>query len=98
MFVVLLRFGANRSQAPDYMAGHQEWIQQGMSDGVFLLVGGVQPGQGGAVLAHDTTLDDLRQRVAADPFVAHEVVSAEIIEIAPNLTDPRLAFLTGSNP
>ncbi|MEV6956285.1 hypothetical protein [Streptomyces sp. NPDC051183] len=47
------------------------------------------PGQGGAVLAHNTTLDDLRQCVAADPFVAHEVVSAEIIEIAPNRTDPR---------
>ncbi|MEV0410605.1 hypothetical protein AB0I68_07255 [Streptomyces sp. NPDC050448] len=68
------------------------WIRQGVQDGVFLLVGSLQPGQGGAVLAHDTTLEDLRNRVAADPFVAHEVVSAEIIEIAPNTTDPRLAF------
>ncbi len=96
MFVVLLRSADNKSQAEEHMAGHQEWIRQGVSDGVFLLVGGIQPGQGGAVLAHGTTLDDLRQRVAADPFVAHEVVSAEIIEIAPNLTDPRLAFLTAN--
>ncbi|WP_329383287.1 hypothetical protein OG625_21115 [Streptomyces sp. NBC_01351] len=95
MFVVLLRFAANKSQAPDHTAGHQAWIQQGMEDGIFLLIGGIQPGQGGAVLAHNTTLDDLQQRVAADPFVAHEVVSAEIIEIAPNLTDPRLSFLAG---
>ncbi|APU43426.1 YciI family protein [Streptomyces sp. TN58] len=95
MFVVLLRFATNKSQAPDHMAGHQAWIRQGMDDGIFLLIGGIQPGQGGAVLAHNTTLDVLRQRVAADPFVAHEVVSAEIIEIAPNLTDPRLAFLAG---
>lgn len=93
MFVVLLRFAAKKSQAPDHMAGHQEWIRQGVEDGVFLLVGSLQPGQGGAVLAHDTTLDELRERVAADPFVAHEVVSAEIIEIAPNTADPRLAFL-----
>ncbi|UXY26077.1 YciI family protein [Streptomyces sp. HUAS TT20] len=95
MFVVLLRFAANKSQATDHMAGHQEWIQQGLRDGVFLLIGGIQPGQGGAVLAHNTTFDDLQRRVAADPFVAHEVVSAEIIEIAPNRTDPRLAFLAG---
>ncbi|MBT2452288.1 hypothetical protein J7F03_35570 [Streptomyces sp. ISL-43] len=93
MFVVILRFAANKNQAPQHMAGHQEWIHQGVQDGVFLLVGSLQPGQGGAVLAHDTTLDELRERVAADPFVAHEVVSAEIIEIAPNSTDPRLAFL-----
>lgn len=53
-----------------------------MDDGVFLLIGGIQPGQGGAVPAHDTTLDGLQKRVAA-----------EIIEIAQNLTDPRLAFL-----
>ncbi|MGW4162484.1 YciI family protein [Streptomyces sp. NPDC004788] len=94
MFVVLLRFAANKSQAPDHMAEHQEWIRKGVEDGVFLLVGGLPPSQGGAVLAHRTTLDELRDRVAADPFVAHEVVSAEIIEIAPNTVDPRLAFLT----
>ncbi|GGS97855.1 hypothetical protein GCM10010222_44430 [Streptomyces tanashiensis] len=94
MFVVLLRFAANKSQAPDHMAEHQKWIRQGVEDGVFLLVGSLQAGRGGAVLAHGATLDELEERVAADPFVAHEVVSAEIIEIAPNTTDPRLAFLT----
>lgn len=64
------------------MADHRAWIQQGMDDGVFLLIGGIQPGQGGAVPAHDATLDGLQKRVAA-----------EIIEIAPKLTDPRPAFL-----
>lgn len=93
MHVVLLRFAADKSEAPEHMAGHRAWIQQGVDDGVFLLVGGIQPGQGGAVLAHDTTREDLEARVASDPFVVHGVVSAEIIEIAPNLTDPRLAFL-----
>lgn len=93
MFIVLLRFAAHSDQAPDHMADHQKWIRQGVEDGVFLLVGGLPSGQGGAVLAHGTTLDELRERVAADPFVAHEVVSAEIIEIAPHTTDPRLAFL-----
>lgn len=93
MFVVILRSAANKSRAPEHMEGHQEWIRQGVEDGVFLLVGSLQPAQGGAVLVHDTTLDELRERVAADPFVVHEVVAAEIIEIAPNTTDPRLAFL-----
>jgi uncharacterized protein YciI len=93
MFVILLRFAANKSAAGRYMDGHQEWIRRGLDDKVFLLVGGIQPGLGGAVLAHGTSLADLEKRVADDPFVVEGVVSAEIIEIAPSLADERLGFL-----
>ncbi|WP_035841625.1 YciI family protein [Kitasatospora azatica] len=93
MFVVLLRFSDNRSAAGQHMAGHQEWIQRGLDDGVFLLVGSIQPGLGGAVLAHSTSREELESRVNADPFVAENVVKAEIIEIAPGMADDRLKFL-----
>jgi uncharacterized protein YciI len=93
MFVVLLGFAENGNAAGEHLAGHQEWIDRGLDDGVFLLVGGLRPGPGGAVLAHDTSLEQLRERVAADPFVAHGVVDAEIIEIAPHTADRRLEFL-----
>ncbi|MCZ0997414.1 hypothetical protein O1M63_03610 [Streptomyces mirabilis] len=93
MHVALLRFSANKAAAAEHMAGHQDWIRRGVEDGVFLLVGSIQPGQGGAVLATGITREDLQARVAEDPFVVHDVVAAEVIEIAPNLTDPRLAFL-----
>ncbi|GAA0496320.1 hypothetical protein Ade02nite_17350 [Paractinoplanes deccanensis] len=93
MYIVLLRFAENKAAAAEHMPGHQQWIEQGLADRVFLLVGGIQPGLGGAVLAHDTTPAELQQRVAADPFVAHRVVDAEILEIAPGMTDPRLEFL-----
>jgi uncharacterized protein YciI len=93
MFVVLLRFSENKSAAGRHMQGHQEWIRHGLDDGVFLLVGSIQPGVGGAVLAHNTSLAELESRVAADPFVAEHVVSAQIIEIAPGMADDRLSFL-----
>lgn len=93
MFVVLLRFSADKAAASEYMPGHQKWIRQGVEDGVFLLVGSIQPAQGGALIATGITREDLQARVAEDPFVVHDVVAAEVIEIAPNLTDPRLAFL-----
>ncbi|MFD0853471.1 hypothetical protein ACFQ07_14630, partial [Actinomadura adrarensis] len=57
------------------------------------LVGGIRPGQGGAVLAAGPTSEALQARVAEDPFVVHDIVTAEIIEIEPDLTDPRLSFL-----
>ena len=95
MFVVLLKFSDNKSQASQYMAGHNEWIQRGFDDGVFLVVGGLQPSMGGAVLAHDTSLEELQNRVMDDPFVKENVVTSEIIEITPNQTDERLKFLLG---
>ena len=93
MFIVLLKFAANKAQAGQFMEGHNEWIKQGFDDGVFLMVGSLQPNQGGGIVAHNTSLSDLQLRVSNDPFVAENVVTAEIIEITPSKTDERLKFL-----
>lgn len=95
MFVVLLRFSGNKAQAAQFMEGHKTWIQRSVEDGVFILVGSLQPNAGGAILAHDTTRADLEARVREDPFVEEDVVSAEILEITPNRVDERLGFLMG---
>ena len=95
MFVVLLKFSDNRSPAGRLMEGHKEWIKRGFDDGVFLLVGNLQPGLGGGILVHNMSLPDLQSRVNADPFVTEGVVSAEILEIAPSRTDERLKFIAG---
>jgi uncharacterized protein YciI len=95
MFIVLLRFSGNRSQAGQFMEGHKEWLKRGFDDGVFLLAGSLQPGLGGAVVAHNTSRPELESRVNNDPFVAENVVSAEILEIAPSKADARLQFLLG---
>ena len=93
MFVVLLKFSANKGQAGQFMEGHNEWIKRGFDDGVFLLAGSLQPKLGGAIVAHDTTLPDLQNRVNDDPFIAEDVVSAEILEITPAKAEERLKFL-----
>ena len=93
MFVILLKFSDNKSQAGRFMQGHNEWIKRGFDDGVFLLVGSLQPNLGGGILAHNTSLPDIQTRVNDDPFVAENVVSAEILEISPAKTDTRLEFL-----
>ena len=93
MFVVLLKFSSNKGQASEFMDGHKEWIKRGFDDGVFLLVGSLQPNLGGGIVAHNTSLPDLQSRVNDDPFVAKDVVSADILEIAPSRTDERLDFL-----
>ena len=94
MFAVLLRFSSNKSQAGQFMEGHNAWIKRGFDDGIFLLVGSLQPNLGGGILAHNTSLSDLQKRVSDDPFVTQNVVSAEILEIKPARIDERLAFIT----
>lgn len=77
------------------MEGHNEWIKKGFEDGVFLLVGSLHPNLGSSVVAHNILLPDLQERVSTDPFVAENIVKAEILEITPSKVDERLKFLIG---
>lgn len=95
MFVVLLKFSGNRQKAPEFMDGHNAWLQQGFEDGVFVAAGSLQPGLGGGIVAHGASREELEARVDQDPFVAGDVVTAEILEITVAKADPRLEFLAG---
>ena len=93
MFVILLKFSDNKGQASQFMEGHKDWIKRGFDDGIFLLAGSLQPNLGGGIVAHNTSLAELQSRVNDDPFVAEDVVSAEILELTPSRADERLEFL-----
>jgi len=95
MFIVLLKFSDNKGQAGQFMDGHNEWIKHGFDDGVFLMVGSLQPNLGGSIMAHNISLEDIQSRVNEDPFVVENVVTAEILEITPAKADERLKFLLG---
>ena len=66
---------------------------QGFDDEAFFLAGSLQPNQGGGIMAHNTTLEELQNRVNNDPFVSNDIVRAEILEITPAKADDRLQFL-----
>lgn len=93
MYVILLRFSDNKPKAGEFMQGHNDWLQQGFDDGVFVLAGSILPASGGGILAHNISAADLQNRINRDPFVAENIVVAEVIEISPSRTDERLEFL-----
>lgn len=93
MFIVFLKFTANKPKAAAFMSGHKDWIDRGFADGIFVVVGSLEQGKGGCVVAGHTTRDALERRVAADPFVIEQIVEAEIIEVAPSRIDNRLKTL-----
>jgi uncharacterized protein YciI len=75
------------------MAEHNEWIQRGFDEGVFLLVGSLQPQLGGAVLTRNGTRAGLEARIRQDPFVVHGVVKPELLEVSPSRAYRELEFL-----
>ena len=78
MFFAQLKLSDNGPQAGRFLEGHKAWIRRGFDDGVFLLAGGLKPAGGGGIVAHNTSLPDLEARMNRDPFVAENVVLAEI--------------------
>lgn len=93
MFVIYLKFTAEKARAAQVMEAHKAWLAQRFSDGVFLVAGSLEEGQGGAILASGEDRRALEARVAADPFVVEGVVVAEITKFTPARTDARLQFL-----
>jgi len=93
MFIVLLKFSDNKNKAPEFMQNHKDWIKHGLDEGIFLVVGSLKPNMGGAIVAHNTSLEELMKRVNQDPFVTENIVTVEILEISANQTDERLNFL-----
>jgi len=93
MFLIQLRFSTNKANAGQFMDGHNAWLKDGFAKGTFLLAGTIQPKLGGAVLAHNATLEQIQEIVKQDPFVVEGVVAVEIIEITPSKVAPQLEFL-----
>jgi len=97
MFIILLKFSDNKKDAKAFMQAHKDWIRCGFDERVFLVVGNLKATEpsasGGGIVAHNTSLQDLKKRVNEDPFVENNIVTAEILEICPNQADERLNFL-----
>ena len=93
MFIVLLRISADREALGLHMVGHKDWLQQGFDDGVFLLAGGLQPAQSGAILTRDIDRADLEARLAKDPFISNDLVTVDIMEVSPSKASDELNFL-----
>ena len=57
------------------------------------LAGSLKPKQGGAIIANNTTNEELVARVNQDPFVVAKVVKPEILEISPARAAKELEFV-----
>jgi len=93
VYIVFLKFAENKASAPQFMEAHKNWIKQGLDENVFLLVGSIEPNAGGAILAHNSTEEEIHERINTDPFVKEGVVTAEITGVTPSKVAKNLEFL-----
>lgn len=93
MYIITLTLTEKKSMAPDFMAAHNQWISRSVDAGMFVLVGSLKPQGGGAILAIAPDMETVSAHVAEDPFVSEGIVTPHIQEVAPAITDTRLAFL-----
>lgn len=93
MFIILLKFSKNRDLAGKFMEGHMKWLNQGFDEGVFLLAGSLKPNLGGAIIAKNSSIELIQNRINQDPFIIENIVESEILEINPSKMDDRFTDL-----
>lgn len=93
MQFVKLKMVQGPEKAAPFMAEHKAWLQKGFDDAVFLTAGSLQGEPGGGILVQGLSAEALQQRLAEDPFVAHDIVEVTVTEFAVARADARLAFL-----
>ena len=96
MYLISLKFGANRSQASQWAPAHMEWVQGGIDSGALLLAGSLENAQGGVVLAAQMSREALTRWLDDDPFVANSVVTPEIHPVTPSRMADGMAALLES--
>jgi len=97
IYIALLRMTPNATKAGEYLAGHNAWINKAIEDDVFLLTGTITPRAGGAILAHGLDRPAFDALLQQDPFVANDIVTVEVLEIAPSAVADSLAFLKSAS-
>lgn len=93
VFMVFLNFSNNKAEAPKWMDAHNQWIQRAVDADLLLLAGSQQAGTGGAVLLQCSDRSEAESLIGEDPFVQHDVVTAEVHEISPMKIHEHLKFL-----
>jgi uncharacterized protein YciI len=78
-------------RAPELIAAHREFLQQGYDDGRFLLSGPSIPPKGGILLARAESLDELNALLADEPYTKANVMRfSKITEFDPVQHQPVL--------
>ena len=96
MFVVLLTYTKPLEAVDALVPAHREFLQQMYQAGIFLLSGRKEPRDGGVILAHAPSLQELQVALAEDPFQIHGVATYQVIQFVPTMAAADLQSLVAA--
>lgn len=83
MFLLLARYTKPAEEVDRNLEGHKAWIGEQTAAGRFVATAREVPLIGGLIIATNTTVDELREIIARDPFVTSGCAEYEVREYAP---------------
>ena len=86
MFIVTLTYVVDLAVIDASIREHGAWLDQQYDDGVFIASGRREPRTGGVILVANTTLPDLEDRLAGDPFSRRGFAEYSITQFTPSRT------------
>lgn len=72
---------------------HLAWVKENIESGIFLLASAKVSGLGGMIVAKRIAREALHKIIAQDPYVIHDLVEYQIIDVEVKMTQPELEFL-----
>ncbi|MFM2482801.1 YciI family protein [Celerinatantimonas sp. YJH-8] len=93
MFIVSLTYLYDLAKVDEYLIAHRQYLDSLYARGKLLVSGGKKPRDGGIILAHQVTREELDELLTHDPFYQQGLARYEITEFTPRQTAESLAFL-----
>ncbi|CAG9297624.1 YciI family protein [Celerinatantimonas diazotrophica] len=93
MFIVSLTYLCDLAKVDAHLVAHRQYLDDLYAQGKLLLSGGKKPRDGGIILAHNVTREELNELLTQDPFYQQGVARYEVTEFTPRQTAENMAFL-----
>jgi uncharacterized protein YciI len=96
MFILELTYTADLDQIDGAMKAHMRWLNAQYAAGRFLLSGRKIPRDGGVIVAHGATRDEMDAIAHEDPFVKQGLATVRVIEFRASQMAPEVKAWAGA--
>lgn len=98
MFVIELQYKVELAQIDAHMKAHMGYLNKHYAEGTFVASGRKLPREGGVILAVGKSRAEIEAIVREDPFVAHGLADARVIEFRVSQRARDVAALFAQEP
>lgn len=85
LYAVTLYYLCSESELGAHIDAHKKWLVEGISKAGVILAGPLTSGTGGYILFHVDNEKDIYAYLEKDPFVIHNKVTVNVLNIEPML-------------